>query len=385
MLSVYGQMSNGAGRNAHIWKGLLRVGVLLASPSESGPAKYGAGQAPRYVVVGLASMCALGISLLVGGPGIPGVAPELFLGAVAVSAWYGGLRPALLATGLGFLALDYFFETPLYSLEVDDPGTLLNSLAYLLIAVLLGSLNAQLHAAQVRAEVARRDAEAALLARDEALQAVSHDLRTPLTAIRAAVAALCEADGAAPQLIRTRLLANVAAESQRLEHFIGDALALARIEAGVSPKRTICAPGEVVSAMLDRHTPLLGGRPIHFDIPDSLPLLELDVGLLAQALSSLLHNVAVHTPPESAVWITGELDAAGGFRLAVADAGPGIAVADRELVFRKFERLHAGGGGAGLGLTLARAATKAQGGRLWVETSPAGGACFVLCLPGPTI
>jgi K+-sensing histidine kinase KdpD len=333
-----------------------------------------------YLVAVAAAACALALSLLASSPAAT-VAPLLFLGAVAVSGWYGGLRPALLATGLGFLALDYFFETPAYSFEVSDVRTLLDSLVYLLIAMLFGLLNAQLRAARMRAERALAEAQAAVRARDDALAAVSHDMRTPLTAIRATVAALQESDGALPGDVRSDLLGTIAAESERLEHFIGDALALARIEAGVQPQPTLNAPGEIVSAILDRHMPVLDGRTITFDVPDTLPLLQFDAALLEQALGNLLDNVAAHTPPGSPVSITGRIDGGGRLRLEVADAGPGVPPADRERIFRRFERLRDGGPGAGLGLALARAATQAQGGELWVESSAMGGACFVLCLP----
>jgi two-component system sensor histidine kinase KdpD len=325
---------------------------------------------------------ALVVSLLASGPATT-VAPLLFLGAVALSGWYGGLRPALLATALGFMALDYFFETPTYSLEVSEVGTLLNSLAYVVIAVLFGLLNAQLRAARMRTERALAEAQEAVRARDDALAAVSHDMRTPLTAIRATVAALQEADDAQPRDIRRHLLGNIAAESERLEHFIRDALALTRIESGAQPVKTLNAPGEIVSAILDRHMPLLGGRTIAFDVPDTLPLMRFDAGLLEQAVGNLLNNVAAHTPPGAGVSITGRLDGSGRLRLEIADAGPGIPAADRERIFRRFERLQVRGPGAGLGLALARAATEAQGGQLWVEGSAMGGACFVLCLPDP--
>ncbi|MBV9896510.1 MAG: PAS domain-containing sensor histidine kinase [Chloroflexi bacterium] len=310
------------------------------------------------------------------------VSPVLFLGAVAVTAWFGGLWPGLLATALGFLALDYFFESPAYSLAVSDPRTLLESLAYVLIAVLLGTLNAQLRRARIRAETSLAEARAAVRARDEALAAVSHDMRTPLTAIRATVAALEEADDSLPVESRRRLLRNVAGETQRLERFIADALALGRIEAGIQPNLTLNAPGEVVSAILDRRMPVLAGREISFDAPDTLPLVCFDPALLEQALGNLLDNVAAHTPPGTQVSVSGRIDQTGQLRLEVADSGPGIPPADRERIFRKFERLRDATSGAGLGLAIARAAIEAQGGQLWVESGPLGGACFVVRLPG---
>ena len=334
-----------------------------------------------YMVGVISSGCALAMSLLADGSANE-VSPVLFLGAVAVTAWFGGLWPGLLATALGFLALDYFFESPAYSLAVSDPRTLLESLAYVLIAVLLGTLNAQLRRARIRAETSLAEARAAVRARDEALAAVSHDMRTPLTAIRATVAALEEADDSLPVESRRRLLRNVAGETQRLERFIADALALGRIEAGIQPNLTLNAPGEVVSAILDRRMPVLAGREISFDAPDTLPLVCFDPALLEQALGNLLDNVAAHTPPGTQVSVSGRIDQTGQLRLEVADSGPGIPPADRERIFRKFERLRDATSGAGLGLAIARAAIEAQGGQLWVESGPLGGACFVVRLPG---
>jgi two-component system sensor histidine kinase KdpD len=179
-------------------------------------------------------------------------------------------------------------------------------------------------------------------------------------------------------------MANIAADSERLRRFISDALALNRIESGVPPNPTMNAAGEIVSAILDRHMLQLAGRQIEFDIPDTLPLLWFDTGLMEQAIGNLLDNVAIHTPSGTHLAVNGRIDKQGHFRLEIADAGPGIPDDARERVFARFERLGDRGPSAGLGLTLARAATEAQGGRLWVEPSRLGGACFVLELPGTT-
>jgi K+-sensing histidine kinase KdpD len=244
-----------------------------------------------YGVALISSLAALGASLLLTSQATP-VARLLFLAAVATTAWYGGFRPALLATAMGFLALDYFFEVPPYSFEVTDFRTVLDSAAYLLVALLVGSLNAQLRTARARAEVARVEAEAAVRARDEALAAVSHDMRTPVTSIQASIAVLQDSDAGITEEVRKRLMANIAADSERLRRFISDALALNRIESGVPPNPTKNAAGEIASAILDRHMLQLAGRRIEFDIPDTLPLIWFDTGLMEQAVGNLLDNVA---------------------------------------------------------------------------------------------
>ena len=304
----------------------------------------------------------------------------LLVAAVAISASLGGYGPALIATACGFVALDFFFELPPFSLEVTDIGTPLDLLAFVFVSVLLGTLNARLRAARERARTARRQAETALEARDEALAIVSHDLRTPLTAIKTSVSTLRHPGTPLADGTQLELLGTIEAEADRLVHFVTDALTMSRLEAGITPDRQWNALGEIASAVLDRLSGVLGERPVNFDVPDTLPLARFDAGLLDQALSNVLENVAVHTPPGTAVSIVGRIEP-GHVRLEVSDAGPGIPPDLRDRVFGKFERLGAGGIGTGLGLAIARAATQAQGGDVRLEDSPLGGARFVLIVP----
>src|SRR5207253_3155078 len=102
--------------------------------------------------------------------------------------------------------LDFFFENEPYSLVFGDFGTPVDILAFLFVAALLGGLNASLRAARQRANLARHQAEAALKARDEALAIVSHDLRTPLTAIKTSVSTLRHPGVALKDGIRAELL-----------------------------------------------------------------------------------------------------------------------------------------------------------------------------------
>ena len=304
----------------------------------------------------------------------------LLLAAVAISASVGGYGPAIVSTLAGFLSLDFFFENPPYSFTISDVGTPLDLIAFLFVAVLLGTLNARLRAARQHASAARAEAEAALRTRDEALATVSHDLRTPLTAIKTSVSTLRNPGTPLADGTRLELLGTIEAEADRLVHFVSDALTMTRLEAGITPDRQWNALGEIVSAVLDRLNPLLGDRPVTFDVPDTLPLARFDAGLLEQALSNLLENVGVHTPPGTALSIMGRIDD-GCVRVEVSDAGPGIPPALRDRVFGKFERLSDGGIGTGLGLAIARAATEAQDGQLLVEDSPLGGARFILIVP----
>jgi two-component system sensor histidine kinase KdpD len=307
----------------------------------------------------------------------------LLLASVALSGFIGGYGPALLATACGFAVLDYFFEAPLFVFDVN-PGTWIDLGTFVLVALLVGSLNARLRVARQRAVHAREQAEIALHARDEALAIVSHDLRTPLTAIKTSVSTLRNPGAPLTDSTRLDLLVTIESEADRLVHFVSDALAISRLEAGIAPDRQWNALGEIVSAVLDRCGPVLGDRPVTYDVPDTLPLVRFDAGLFDQALSNILENVGVHTPPGTPVSIIGRVEA-GAVRVEVSDAGPGIPLAERNRVFAKFERLSDGGFGTGLGLAIARAATEAQGGHLHIEDSRLGGACFVLAVPSAAV
>jgi len=296
----------------------------------------------------------------------------MFLAAVGVSGWYGGLGPALLSTVVGAVFIDYFFELPRYTLQITNPRTLTDLLSFLLVAILLGSLNARLRAERDRAQ-------AAVGARDELMATVSHELRTPLTAIKTSVYSLRDDRLRLTHDKRQRLLFNIEAEADRLIRFVTEALALRRLENGLLPHWELSAPGEVASAALDRCLPALGPRPIHFAI-DDLAAVRIDASLVNQALTALLENVAVHTPPGTPVRIEGGIRGRD-LRLSVSDAGPGVPADARERIFMKYERLEHANPGVGLGLAIARAAVEAQGGRLSVEDSALGGVCFVLVIP----
>jgi len=329
----------------------------------------------------LACCAALIVSLIIAPLDIESSAAALmFLAAVGISGWYGGLGPALFATAFGALAIDYFFEVPRYEIQVTNGQTLTDLLSFLLVAVLLGSLNARLRRSNTRLRAERDRAQAAVEARDDLMATVSHELRTPLTAIMTSVYSLRHDTAALPVEKRDGLLGTIEAETDRLAHFVAGALALRRLENGLVPQWQPTSPAEVASAVLDRCLPLLGSRAIHFAIADDLPTVRIDPSLVEQALTVLVENVAIHTSPETPVSLVGAVSGRD-LRLEISDTGPGIPLSARQRIFDKYERLVPTSPGAGLGLAIARAAVEAQGGQLWVEDSPQGGARFVLLIP----
>jgi two-component system sensor histidine kinase KdpD len=303
----------------------------------------------------------------------------LFLAAIALSAWYGGIGPAVIPMLGGGLAIDYFFEDPPYLWQITDVRTVVDIVSFALVGALIGLLNHRLRQANLSLMAERDRAEAAVCARDDLFAIVSHSLRTPLTTIQASIFTL-RAARRLPTAKRETLLGNIASQTDRLVRFVADALALSRLENAPATHVEWNDLGEVVWAALQRCLSLLGDRPINDEIPDDLPLARFDAGLLDQALVTLFENAAIHTPAGSPVWIDGQVSETN-LRLGISDARPGIPPGDRERIFDKYERLDSSGSGVGLGLAIARAAVQAQGGSIWAESGPHGGTRFVVSLP----
>ncbi|MBV9355337.1 MAG: PAS domain-containing sensor histidine kinase [Chloroflexi bacterium] len=335
-----------------------------------------------YAFGAMVTVVALGVALALS-PVDPddSAAALLFLAAVGLTAWLGGLWPAFIPTVAGGLAIDYFFEVPRYSFAITSGRTVVDIVSFVLVAVLVGLLNHQLHRTNQRLREQRDRAEAAVQARDDLIATVSHALRTPLTTIKASVFSLRDPDLILSPDRREPVLARLASEADRLIRFVTDALALSRLETMPATRSEWNDVGEIVWVAVDRCLGLLGDRPVSCDVPETLPLARFDASLLDQTVTALLENVAVHTPPGSGVWIEGGIVDGRDLRVAISDAGPGIPPADRERIFGRYERIDARGPGVGLGLAVARAAARAQGGHVWIEDSSHGGACVVVLLP----
>jgi len=251
-------------------------------------------------------------------------------------------------------------------------------------------LEALLYYAALGAERVRLTAEAehaealrqADVLKDALLASVSHDLRTPLTTIKAL----------AEEIRRTGddRAAVIEEEANRLNRFVADLLDLSRLNGGaltVTPE--VNAVDDLVGTALQRLTGALGGRvvDVRIDPGDALLLGRFDFVHALRVLVNLLENALRYSPPTTAVELTaarvGDV-----VELRVEDRGPGIAPAERERIFEAFYRPPGAApdaGGAGLGLSIARRLAEAQGGALRYEPRDGGGSRFVLALPAADV
>ena len=211
------------------------------------------------------------------------------------------------------------------------------------------------------------------------LAAVSHDLRTPLAGIKAAVSSLRQEDVEWSQEDQRSLLATIEESADRLDGLVANLLDMSRLQTGaVQP--------QLLPVSLDEVVPLAMAGVEQRDrvqvlVDESLPLVVADAGLLERVVANLVENATRHGAG-SAVRLTGAV-LGGRVQLRVVDRGPGVPDPDKERIFAAFQRAGdvPAGNGVGLGLAVARGFTEATGGQLWAEDTPGGGLTMVLSLP----
>lgn len=221
----------------------------------------------------------------------------------------------------------------------------------------------------------------------EFLAETAHELRTPLAIIRNEAEVALQGHQASGQ---DEALRTIQREAASLGELVSDLLALAR-EAGARAE----VRGDRRKVYLDdiahdavaraRGLPVAAGREIRLGQFDEAPVLA-NESLVGRAVLALVHNALVHAAPSAVELSTGMSVREGApcAWLRVRDWGPGIAAADAERVFNRFERLDPRGGGSGLGLVIARQVAEVHGGELRLEQPAGGGVAFVICIPSPT-
>ena len=238
-----------------------------------------------------------------------------------------------------------------------------------------------------RAERAR-EFEQGNAVRTALLTAASHDLRTPLAAIRTAIDGLAAGQGPGDVVLAAGdeavLLETIDTSTVRLERLIDNLLDLSMLHTGaLRPELRAVSLEEVVPAAVEG----LGAAAVALEVPESVPLVMTDPGLLERVLANLIQNAVLFAPTGSPVRVTAAVGASH-VELHVIDSGPGVPVADRERMFEAFQRLGdvpaaptRTPAGLGLGLAVAQGLSDAVGARLDVRDTPGGGLTMVLAVP----
>ncbi|HEV7398160.1 MAG TPA: DUF4118 domain-containing protein [Pyrinomonadaceae bacterium] len=342
-----------------------------------------------------------------------------FLLIVLFVALFWGSRPALLASLLGVFSLNFFFLPPLYTLSIAHSQNWVALTAFFTTALAVGQLSASAKKRAEEAEAARREIErlytelqsaferasqAEALRQSEKLKsalldAVTHDLRTPLTSIKASITTLLDEvrgrsqeDQVVPLDAESRqeMMEVIDEESDRLNRFISGLIDLARIEAGeLHLRRRWGTVEEIISTALARAENLIRGHQVNVDVESELPVVRVDERAVSEVVYTLVDNAAKYSPKGSAINISARLSGDGMILMAVEDQGGGIAPNLRERVFDKFFRATRDGdisthkpSGTGMGLAIAKGIIEAHAGRIRIESGTNGrGTRVVFTLP----
>jgi two-component system sensor histidine kinase KdpD len=232
---------------------------------------------------------------------------------------------------------------------------------------------------------ARLEVEASQL-RAALFSSVTHDLRTPLSSIKASASGLLAEGAHYTEEQREEMVRTVLEEADHLNQIVSNLLDLARMRAGaLVPSKQPIFIEDVIGSVLRRMRRALQGIAVRTNIRAELPPIEADPIQIEQVISNLLEN-AIRFSPGSEIQISAA-PWQGVVQVRVADHGPGIPQQDRERVFEEFYRRDAGRGrgGTGLGLAIARAVVLAHGGRIWAEAAPGGGTAIVFEVPAAKV
>ncbi|MEA2574080.1 MAG: hypothetical protein QOH93_1378, partial [Chloroflexia bacterium] len=226
--------------------------------------------------------------------------------------------------------------------------------------------------------------EMALEAQEELLARVSHDLRTPLTSVRAGLGMLSMNTEGKLSPNERALLNNARRGAERLGLLVNDLLAYNEMSRGAQTlEKEPIDLSDMLEDVVTLMRPLVEGKDqqIRSDATDPLPYLG-NSKLLTQALTNLLDNAHMHTPQGTEIAVSGHATPAE-LLLVIQDNGPGIAPELHEAIFERFYKAPSArrGRGLGLGLTIARNVVQMHGGRLWVESKPGEGTTFFISLP----
>lgn len=253
---------------------------------------------------------------------------------------------------------------------------------------LLASFADQAALAIERARLTEEATRAAVLAQSDSLKsallaAVSHDLRTPLAAIKASATALLDHQVDWTPAARDELLAAIDAETDRLTLMVSNLLDLSRLEGGaLQPDRDWHDLAELIHDTVARTSAQTMDHPVRVDLPPDLPLIWLDYVEIGQVLVNLLVNAAKYTPPGTPIMVTA-CRRGGQVTVEVADKGPGIPAARLPHIFERFYRADAGRSrsGTGIGLAICKGLVEAHGGTIRAESQVGEGTAISFTLP----
>lgn len=367
-----------------------------------------------YLLAGLSvGALTLILKLLGGHVNATTVSLALLLNVLFIATRWGSL-PALLASVLAMLCFNFFFLPPSGTFNIAATDNWIALIAFLITAVTAGQLSASVKRRAEEAESGKREigrlyaelreaferaSHAEALRQSEKLKsalldAVTHDLRTPLTSIKASITTLLDEVRGDPPLTldgesRLEMMEVIDEESDRLNRFINGLIELARIEAGeLQLRRRWGVVDEIISAALTRAEPITRQHRIELEVEQELPGVRVDESAVSEVVYTLIDNAVKYSAQGSRIRISAQRAGNDLIQMSVEDEGRGVAPDLRERVFDKFFRATRDGDvsttqptGTGMGLAIAKGIVEAHGGKIWIESAKGKGTRVVFTLP----
>ncbi|MFA7273095.1 MAG: ATP-binding protein [Crocinitomicaceae bacterium] len=308
----------------------------------------------------------------------------LLLLVVSVLAILFDIFPVLIAALLSALIWNFFFIPPVFNFHIGSPEDGLMFLMYFVIASINAVLTFKIREFEQK-EQKERERLKSIALYNTLLNSLSHELRTPISAIIGAIDTLNSSENTLSLKVEKELYTEIETASLRLNRQVENLLSMSRLDAGIlKPKLDWCDINELIFRILKNTEPDAIHHRIHFEPKENLPLCKTDRGFLEQIIGNLVYNALHHTPENSLILI--EVDCQNNScQFVVSDNGLGFPEKEIAFVFDKFYRLsHAKTGGIGLGLSIVKGFTEALNGKIILENQKNGGAKFTIILPVET-
>jgi two-component system, OmpR family, sensor histidine kinase KdpD len=310
------------------------------------------------------------------------------------TAW--GLAESLVCSVAATLCFNYYFLAPVGTWAIADIENWVALFSLLVVAVVASELSERarqktrqlLQHEEEKARIAELARNAEMIRRSETfkstlLDGLAHELKTPLTSLKASVSAL-----RSRQIVRsgeeTELLEIIEEETDRLNRLISEVLQMARMEAGkLRLNAQPCRVETLIAAARENSQRSLEGRPVEVAVEPGMPDAWADPELAETVLRHLLGNAAKYSTPGTPVKICG-LKGENQISISVADQGPGLSEGELAHLFEPYYRGPATAhlvSGMGMGLAIAHDIVAAHGGRIWAESCPSRGSVFTFTLP----
>ncbi len=330
------------------------------------------------LILVVAILCFLSVDIL----GFRTVALILML-VVSLNAILFDIIPVMLSALLSALIWNFFFIPPIFTFRINTPEDALMFLMYFAIASINAVLTFKIREYD-KQQQEEKEKEKTIHLYNTLLNSLSHELKTPIATIIAAIDTINENDDKLSTKNKKVLYSEIETASFRLNRQVENLLSMSRLEAGfIQPKKDWTDINELIFSILKNNKKDAINHEIKFTPNENLPLYKLDRGLLEQIIHNIIHNALQHTPENSTIQIE-VIPLNQTCKIIITDNGTGFPPEELNTVFNKFHRLSKNIGGTGLGLSIAKGFSKAMNGNIVLENVKKGGAKFTINIPSET-